>query len=239
MSKCVHWIFGRGSSIGCNLKWGVPTAWDAFARDEKIEMIKKSILFEMENDKIDTSSFRLFLKNLEERTADGWRHRFTTTNWDFLLEKEIEALKLKVLPPWMASNNVYHLNGTAEEHMNPKYLSPFLLEEDKYSQRDPSPEANDVFNFMLWDTLFVVVGMSFECESDRFLLSSLNRVQDEVPIGKSWWLVLNPSKIALEASSSRIATALPRSRVRTKDISFEGWIKEGMGAMVELGVFAF
>ena len=85
MSNCVHWIFGRGSSIGCNLKWKVPTSWNTIARNEKIKMIKESILTEMENDEIDTSSFRLFLENLEERTADGWRHRFTTTNWDFLL----------------------------------------------------------------------------------------------------------------------------------------------------------
>ncbi len=65
MSNCVHWIFGRGSSIGCNLKWIVPKEWKSLPRDEKISKIKKSILIEMESEQVDTSSFKLFLARQE------------------------------------------------------------------------------------------------------------------------------------------------------------------------------
>ncbi len=225
--------------MGCNLTWTVPELWNALPREEKIDRIKKSIIKEMGSNKIDTSLYNKFLNHLRKRTKENWCHRFVTTNWDCLLESEINKLNLKVSPKWMASNHVYHINGTVENYPNQAFGSPFLLEEDLYTERMPTPEANIIFNHMVGNTIFVVVGMSFECEMDRFLLGSINRVEDDLPIGNSIWIVLNPDKNVLNISSSRIATALPRSKVYTKAIGFNEWIIEGMHTLVGLGVFAF
>ncbi|RYZ86638.1 MAG: hypothetical protein EOO68_28680, partial [Moraxellaceae bacterium] len=81
MAQCVNWIFGRGVSIGCNLTWKVPDLLNEMPRDKKIEEIKKALLIEMQSEKINTQSIKLFLKNLAEKTSNEWRHRFITTNW--------------------------------------------------------------------------------------------------------------------------------------------------------------
>jgi hypothetical protein len=228
MTLCVNWIFGRGLSIGCNLTWQVPSLWNEMARERKIEEIKKSIINEVQSEKIDTSSIQIFLKNLAEMTSNECCHQLITTNWDCLIEREIEALNLEVLPKWLTNSDVYHLNGTVEVHENLNFGSPFLLEEDSYNQRTLSVEANRIFNSMNWGSIFFVIGMSFECETDRFLLQSLNQVQDDLPIGESSWFVINPDKKALEVSSSRIAKALPRAKVYTRCIDFGNWVSKEM-----------
>ena len=176
---------------------------------------------------------------LRNHTSSNHRNRLLTTNWDTLLEKEIENLNLEIQPEWLADSYVYHLNGTIEEHENTSHLSPFLLEEDKYTVRHPTTEVNTIFNNMIWDKIFVVIGVSFECETDRFLLHNLNRVHDEVPIGESFWLVLNPDKSVLEVSSSRIKSALPRSNVYYRQTTFAQWVADDMPELQELGVMCF
>ncbi|BBO79654.1 hypothetical protein DSCO28_02200 [Desulfosarcina ovata subsp. sediminis] len=99
-------------------------------------------------------------------------------------------------------------------------------------------EADELFNFMTWGQFFIVIGMSFECEMDRFLLASLKRVEDNLPIGNSIWLVLNPDKEALDKSTYRIQSALPRSKVYITDKKLEEWIDEGMDALRDIGAFA-
>ena len=240
MANCVHWFFGRGASIGCNLTWEVPSFLKGVPRERKIERIKRELIKASCHPSIDTSSYKRLLEILSTRTTTGWRHHFGTTNWDCLLEKEIDALNLEILPPWLANSHVFHINGTIEESDNKKYRSPFLLEDDSYRQRTPTTEANIFFNSMIWGTFFVVVGMSFECEMDRFLLASLNMVEDDLPIGNSVWLVLNSDKDVLEISSSRITSALPRAKVFIAPKHFEEWIDDGMVALKDIvGAFAF
>lgn len=228
MAQSVNWIFGRGISIGCNLTWSVPSSWGEIPRAEKIDKIKNALVYEMKNKNIDTSSIQVFLKNLAKMTSSKYCHQLITTNWDCLIEREVEALELKILPKWLSNSYVYHLNGTVEAHENLNFGSPFLLEEDSCNQRTLSVEANRIFNSMIWSRIFFVVGMSFECETDRFLLQSLNSVQDDLPIGESTWFVLNPDPKALEVSSSRIATALPRAKVYTRCIDFGNWVGKEM-----------
>lgn len=74
---------------------------------------------------------------------------------------------------------------------------------------------------------------------DRFLLASLNKVEDDLPIGNSVWIVLNPDEEALKKSSSRIKSALPRSEVYFAAKTFEKWIDEGMDALRDIGAFTF
>lgn len=208
-------------------------------REEKVQKIKEDLRNAARDPSIDTSSYRKLLHNLKSRTAPDWRHRFGTTNWDCLLEKEIEGLNLKILPSWLAESHVYHINGTIEKWGDKKLRSPFLLEDDSYKQRTPPMEADDFFNFMIWGTVFVVVGMSFECETDKILLANLNRVEDDLPIGASIWLVLNPDDEILGISSPRISSALPRAKVYIAPKRFEEWIDEGMPALKDIGAFAF
>jgi len=64
---------------------------------------------------INRSVFKNYLEVLSEKTTSAWKNRFITTNWGFLLQREILGLSLTDLPDWMANSHVYHLNGTVEE----------------------------------------------------------------------------------------------------------------------------
>jgi hypothetical protein len=139
----------------------------------------------------------------------------------------------------MASSHVFHLNGTVEHLPDNSNRSPFLLEEDPASQRCFTPEANIAYNYMLWDRAFVVVGMSFECETDKFLLNSISRVEDDLPIGEAIWIVINRNKAALEVSSSRIANALPHATVHRVHSDFGTWQENGMKELRDRGAIAF
>lgn len=142
--QTVNWLFGHGLSIGCNLTWTVPPEWAAIPRDQKIDQIKTALLNEMRRFTIDCSSIHSLLRILANKTTPAWRHRFITTNWDYLLQKEILNLELKILPSWLANSHVFHLNGTIEDLPDNLYRSPFLLEEDRAQERYFTPEANIV-----------------------------------------------------------------------------------------------
>jgi len=139
----------------------------------------------------------------------------------------------------MANSHVFHLNGTVEELEDNPSRSPFLLEEDPASQRCFTPEANIVYNQMLWDRTFIVVGMSFECDTDKFLLSALSRAEDHLPIGESVWVVVNRNQNALDVSGARIAKALPRATVKGVHSDFDAWQESGMKELRHCGAIAF
>ncbi len=238
MSKCV-WLIGRGASIACNLCWGVPESWKLLERDVKIEKIKQAITGEMNQRYINTTPYKSFLQILSSNTVSPWRHQFITTNWDYLLQREMHALDLQNLPKWLADSHVDHLNGTVEILEDNSNRSPFLLEEDPLRMRVSSVEANVAFGQMIWERLFVVVGMSFECQMDKFLLSSLNKVEDNLPIGESKWLIVNPDQIALEQSAERIKQAMPRATVATIKEKFDVWVNNRMPQLTNDGIFTF
>lgn len=235
-SNCVNWLFGRGLSIGCNLGWSVPRSWSDFGREEKIARIKKELLREMDRPRVDCAVIRNLLGLVAEQSRQGWCHRFITTNWDYLLQREISKLNLPCLPPCLANSQVFHLNGTVANLPDNSNRSPFLLEEDPGSRRMKSPEANIVYNQMIWDKKFVVVGMSLECETDRFLLKALGRVEDETPIGESSWVIVNPDESALLASCGRIQNALIRASVSPVCATLDDWLRTGPQELVEWGV---
>ena len=113
-----------------------------------------------------------------------------------------------------------------------------MLEEDPASLRCFTPEAELAYNFMIWDRLFAVVGMSFECETDRFLLSALSRAEDNLPIGKSTWIVVNPDETALATSCARIKAALPRSSLIRVRATLQQWVKAGLPELGQCGKLA-
>jgi hypothetical protein len=228
VGNTVEWFFGRGLSIECGLNWTVPNDWRALERDDQISRIKKALLAEMSASHINTNSIRRVLTLLANHTISPWRHQFYTTNWDFLLQKEILDLSLRKLPSWCAESHVYHLNGTIEILPDNSKRSTFVLESDFAAARAVSIEGNIAYNKFIWSQIFVVVGMSFECEVDKYLLSALNRVEDDLPIGESYWIVLNPDINALSASCERLRLALPRSKVIGNAKTFSAWLDMGM-----------
>lgn len=238
-SNCINWLFGRGLSMACNLSWVVPQKWANIPRDEKIEIVKEAIWQEMHQTSIDTTVIRQLLSVLERHTAQNWRHYFITTNWDYLLQREIQALNMTVLPPWLTSSHVFHLNGTIERLLDNSNRSHILLEEDPASQRCNTVEANTVYNHIIWQRLFIVIGMSFECETDKFLLSALNRVEDDMPIGESTWVVVNRNQSALDAASARISAALPNATIIKKCITLEAWLDNKLPELGEYGAFSY
>lgn len=240
--KYINWIFGRGLSIACNLSWSAPKEWQSLSRSERIKRIKSSLLEEMDAPSINSGIIKRFLGILSYQTCPDWRNRFITTNWDDLLQREIRALNLDIQPspPWMADNaaHVFHLNGTVEELKDNSNRSPFLLEEDSADQRCFTPEANIAYTRMLIDRVFVVVGMSFECDTDRFLLSALSGAEDFLPIGESVWVVVNRNPQTLAISCSRIKHALPNAEIKSVCADFSGWIDDGMKEIQACGAIA-
>lgn len=237
--QTVEWFFGRGLSIGCGLNWAVPDEWRTLPREEQIAKIKNELTTAMSESQVDTDSIKQFLSILSSNTAPGWAHRFHTTNWDFLLQREIQQLGLKELPSWLAGSHVYHLNGTVEVLSDNSQRSEFVLESDPSSARSASIEGDIAYNKFIWSRTFVVVGMSFECEVDKYLLGALNRIEDDLPIGESVWVVLNPDKCALSATCDRLKNALPQGKIIDNASMFDDWLKAGMPELRCLGAVVF
>lgn len=238
MAARVDWFFGRGLSIGCGLTWTVPNVWRWLNRDEKIDRIARAIRSEMDTPKVDTSELKVFLRFLSDRTTPPWRHQFYTTNWDYLVQREIESLHLQEQPRWLAETQVYHLNGTVEVLAISANRSNFVLETDQGNARISSLEARTAFDKMIWGRLFVVVGMSFECDVDKFLLKVLGGVEDDLPIGESSWIVVNPNQAALAKSAGHIQAVLPRASVICVETSFGKWLGGGLKELQDVGALS-
>lgn len=217
----------------------MPTDWRALPRDEQIARIKSALLSEMSAAYIDTTDIRMFLHLLANRTVSPWRHQFHTTNWDFLLQREILALGHRVQPPWCAETHVYHLNGTIEDLRDNSRRSEFVLESDPPHARVATIEGNIAYNKFIWSQTFVVVGMSFECEVDKYLLSALRRVEDDCPIGDSLWIVLNPNTDALSATCARLQVALPNAEIVGSVTTFRAWLDAQVPELQSRGAIAF
>ena len=223
--------------MGCGLGWDLPKEWEMLARDQKVIQIKDTLNNLMNDPKINTRVVQQFLSHLEMQTNKGWRHLFGTTNWDYLLQREVLKLGLTTLPPWLASSHVFHINGTVEHLLDNTNRSPFILVEDPANIRTPSSEADIFFNRMIWQKIFIVVGMSFECDSDRFLLSAINQVGDALPIGESFWIIINPDQNILNLLEHRIKNALPRAKIISFCDTFNDWINLNFPGLNATDVF--
>ena len=83
----------------------------------------------------------------------------------------------------------------------------------------------------------MVVGMSFECSVDRFLLNVLSRIKDEVPVGESLWFLVNPCNLTLERTRQLIYDALPKAKVSVCTMYFNEWIDAKFPELQRLGIF--
>jgi len=236
MSGCLVWIFGRGASAACGLTWTVPIGLKKLDRDSQVSKIKLAIGQEMNSVYIDTIPYKNLLNKLGARTNSDWCHRFITTNWDYLLQREIENLDFRVAPRWLPNTHVFHLNGSVEKFEDNGYSSPFLLETDAVEFREQTVETNVAFNHLIWQQTFIVVGMSFSCEMDRSFLGAIRRVEDDLPIGESHWLILNRNKAGLKQVRKLIKAALPQASLNSLLADFGSWTQGQMDELVQMGV---
>ena len=205
-------------------------------REDCVAGIRTVLAREMNSPEVSVAPYERLLEILATRTADGWSHRFLTTNWDYLLQRTITRLDLKRQPSWLDNSHVLHLNGTVEVLIDNSQRSAFILESDEGAAREPSHEFDAALHEMAWDCHFVVVGMSFECQGDKYILRWLSCIEDDLPVGQSTWLVLNPDPIALAASLNGIQSALPRACVRGSTLTLEDWIASGLDPLAQFGV---
>ena len=174
-----------------------------------------------------------FLEFLSERTRGRWRHRFLTTNWDFLLQQEIDKFASDSVPDWLRPTTlVYHLNGTVEVSEN---RSAVVLREDK--ERTPSQELNEALGHIAWGSIFVIVGMSFECQPDKALFNILNKVK-MLPVGESNWIIVNPCSADLDETRDLIERKLPQASVTPVPHTLTWWREAQFHQLKEKGVFS-
>jgi hypothetical protein len=103
-----------------------------------------------------------------------------------------------------------------------------MLETDSAGVRRATYEANQAFEYLLWSDLVVIVGMSFECQTDRGLLAALRAHEDNVPIGSALFLVVEPHKETLESTYAKLAACFPRAGGLRVHSGFAEWVDSGM-----------
>jgi len=195
-------------------------------------MIVNAVRSEMTRPSVRCGPYRQLLSIIAERTMRGGHHRLMTTNWDYLLQREldtwIEANHAGVAPRFLSTHGmVYHFNGSVEagDFQN---RSPFLVETDSADLRKATYEANYAFGLLLWSDLIVIVGMSFECDIDKGLLGALRAHEDNVPIGNALFIVVDPCNETLESTVAKLASCFPRGTGLRVNMELGEWIDSGM-----------
>ncbi len=238
MPQRCSWLLGRGDSIANGLSWIVPDAWRCdllecrVTREAHIHMVIDSVRSEMSNPAVHCGPYQHLLNTMAERTVDQGHHRLMTTNWDYLLQREldawIEANHPGSVPRFLGIDGVVrHFNGSVEPGDFPN-RSPFLLETDSANTRRTAYEANQAFQLLLDSTLIVIVGMSFECNTDRGLLGALGVQEDYFPIHGAFFIVLDPCRETLEDTCRKLAACFPRAGGLRVNSGLAEWIDAGM-----------
>ena len=242
MPQDCTWVFGRGASIANGLSWVVPQEWKddliskRVTRDTHVHMIAETLREEIARVPRGATPYRRLLNVMSTKTVANGHHRLLTTNWDNLLQRDVfdwvEANTPGYAPRFLSTpGTVYHLNGSVEQG-NFKNRSPFLLETDSPSVRKSTFEANQALNLLLWSTLVVVVGMSFECNMDCGLLGTLRAHQDNVPIGSASFVIVEPNKEKLESTYAKLEDCFPRAGGIKVNKGFVEWMDSDMPELV-------
>ena len=223
--------------MACGLTWTVPPTVDALStRDARVAAISEAVRGAMHEPGIDTAPYAALLASLEKRTSPAWRHLFMTTNWDTLLDREVNAKCPVAAPPWLASTFVFHLNGRALDTMpDPQRRSDILLETDPETERATRQEYEQAKAHLKWTDVVIVVGMSFRCETDRALLDRLGR--EPLPIECARWIVVDSDACMLGRVCSTIRSRFPRADdVRAVARDFVAWMESGLSELREVGI---
>ena len=238
MSQGCTWLFGRGASIANGLSWVVPQGWkedllaERVTREAHVGMITEALRHEMARVPENSTPYRRLLDIMASNTIDQGHHLLLTTNWDYLLQRDVKgwinANRPGYAPRFLSTHGmVYHFNGSVEpgDFQN---RSPFMLETDSPSVRNATYEANQALTYLLWSNLVIIVGMSFECDMDRGLLATLRAHEDNTPIGSALFVVVEPNRETLESTYAKLAYCFPRAGGIRVNSGLAEWIENGM-----------
>ena len=107
-----------------------------------------------------------------------------------------------------------------------------MLETDSATVRHSTHEANHAFKLVLISTLVVIVGMSFECDTDRGLLGALRTHEDNTPIGEALFIVVDPCSGTLDRTLSTLTEHFPRAGGLRVTMGLSEWLDAGMPELV-------
>ena len=224
----VVWLFGRGASIECGLTWCESEYARGLEREERTRLIETELQCEMLKPHINTAIYRNLIQNLNNQTPVGSQHLFITTNWDYLLQKEIDAHIKQIRPghkpSWLLNSRVYHINGSVEP-VDKANRTPMYFETDLYDARRQSQEMNKALGYLIWEKCIVVIGMSLKCPMDNALICYLGQHQDNLPVGEATWNVVNPDTSDLEETCMLLRRALPRASINRFVNTFSKWLE--------------
>ena len=224
VSYCT-WLMGRGASMDCGLMWEEDYSSRSRDRDWRISNIKSSLYAEMK--RANTDVYRELFDLLGRQTGGGWKHTFATTNWDTLIEREMT--KLSVPLTWLNNSHVFHLNGSIKEN---RAGTPFLLKDDKRGLREPTTEGNQIYSHINVSSVMLIVGVSFECTTDRSLLIAIQNAK--LLVRTAPWIVVNPCRKALDVVRRRLSCHLPRTSIHTVECGFGEWVRSGTPHLFDL-----
>jgi len=235
-NRCI-WFFGSGASIENGFEYKEPEERKKKDRNERVMLIHKDVSAKMQKVS-NVPIYKELLLNLASYTSKNWQHLFCTTNWDYLLQREIDRLFPEKKPPWLNDNLVFHLNGTVEPHSEDSVFTrqSILLPDDPLDYRKRTIETNIAFTKIFAQKMFVVVGMSLNYEIDRILPPIIEYINDGINFGPKW-LIVNKCKNDFNLVDRYIKDTIRGvTLLRREEITFEKWLKNGMQELQREGV---
>lgn len=237
---------GRGVSIECGLNWDAKDILNdkSLSQSEQKNLIQKKLIQIQHSSKINLLPYRELLQICEKHTVSGVKHVFSTLNWDTLFEQAINEKNWQMVPYWLGSSFVYHLNGNSEngdtgdfiENKKLKIRSDISLPNDSINERKKSVELNSFISKMVGNKgVVAIVGMSLQNETDKFFEKIFEYYQP-MQLGECDLVIVNPCGNVLETIVEKFKLFLRKPIVKV-EYGFSAWLNKGCPELKEIGVF--